>query len=343
IYYAHSKNKSYYNLYDEHNKIDSDFSNGTRIYENNFASYFSAYKNWDKFSLTAGLRYKYVDYTSDKRIKTYSNLFPSLDLGYTFSEKLQSNLSYTRKISRPAFKDLDPSTIYVDTLTYFMGNTELKPEYFDNLQLNVVYNRYFVLSLGYSRMNNPIYMSVRLLEPSSKICIAITENLESENRYTLSLSTPYQYKFWSTYNSLGLMYHDNKFYIEGEGYNSSRGMFYAFSSQNFNLPKNFTFSFSYQYNSSGLNGIFTYDKRHVLNAGVSKSFLNDKLSLTLRYNDIFKGDKQRLRVDLKDMDFVYKAKYDASYFTFSVRYKFGTSLRKYVVKENTKEELKRIK
>lgn len=345
-YGARSEDDSYYTLYNttaEKPVPDADFSNGLLVRENKYAAYTTAGKSWGSFSLSAGLRYEHVDYKSTGRSKTYDDLFPSVEIGYVFGEKLRADLSYSRKTNRPAFQDLDPSTIYVDTLTYFRGNTGLRPEYSHNLVLNVIYNRYFVLSLGYSRIDDPLYMSVHKLRPDTRICVATTENLKSEDSWTFSLSAPYQHGRWTTHNSLGVTYNRTRFDIEKVGYEPARTLFYAFSSHNFRFPAGIALFFTYQYHSSGQSGIFTFNKQHVLRCGSSVSLLSDRLTLTLRYDDVLHQDRIHNRANLNDLHFIYRSKYDSSCLTFSLRYKFGKSTRNYHIKSNAAEEMKRIK
>lgn len=345
LYFSRSDNDSYYSLYrlaEEEAELDPDFSNGTRIRENKAAAYLTARKTWTALVLSVGIRYEQVGYKSTERRTTYRDFFPSVEVGYTFGEKFRSELSYSRKINRPAFKDLDPSSVYVDSLTYFVGNTGLRPEYSHNLVLNLVYNRYFTFSLGYSRIQDPIYMTVRRLRPDTKVCIATTENLDDEDRWTFSVSAPYQYKGWTTYHSLGIQYNRNRYRVEDFTYDNRKTMFYALTSHNFRLPAGVELFFSYQYNSRGRSGIFSFRERHIFNCGASLSCWQDKLTLTVRYDDVFHQDYMSNHVDLTEVDLVYRSKYDASCLHFSLRYKFGKSARSYRVKDNTAEELKRI-
>jgi len=351
LYYSHNENNSYYDLLnriDANKNIDPNFSNGAKINENKLAAYLTGRKNWAKFYISGGLRFEHVNYSNKDREEnvrdvTYNNWFPSIEVGYDINEKIQTNLSLTRKVHYPTFKDLDPSTIYVDTLTYYMGNTNLKPEYSYNLGLNIIYNRFVNFSLGYSKIDDPINsFFVKRLNPTSMICIAMTENLSSQETWTASLSVPYQYRSWTMQNSIGFNYNKVKFESEGIPMGRKKGMVYLYSYQGFKLPQGFNLSFIYQYNSSGLDGLFYHEDRHIFNCALNKSLLNDKLILSLRYDDIFKGNKQRVEVELHDIRFIQAMKNDASFVSFSLKYTFGKSTRKYEMKQNSKEELKRI-
>lgn len=353
LYFSHNKNKSRNELSSMNGDIfekESQFSNGAHINEKKIALYVTGRKGWDKFYLSAGLRYEHLNYSnkgidSDIKNRIYNDFFPSFEAGIDFNEKLQTNLSFSRKVHYPSFQDLSPTVNYVDTLTYYMGNVNLRPEYSYNLGLNVIYNRYFTLSVNYSKVDDPLHpFFIRRINPESIICLATTENLISQDIWTASLTAPYAYKRWTMQTSTGVNFNRIKFNYEEETVRAQKTMFYFYTYQGFKLPYNFNFSVIYQYNSSGLQGIFCHESRHILNIGLNKSFLNDKLILNLRYDDIFKRDKQKIKIRLSGVDFAQSMKYDASYATFSIKYTFGKkSSKKYEIKENTKEELKRIK
>jgi len=63
----------------------------------------------------------------------------------------------------------------------------------------------------------------------------------------------------------------------------------------------------------------------------------------MKYDDIFKGQKRKVHTDMEDVKFAQGIEFDSSFVSFSITYKFGKSKRKYQMKENSKDELKRIK
>lgn len=348
LYLSHNKNNSKYDLSDNEKEIDTDLSNGAKIDETKLAGYLSGRKNWDKWYVAAGLRFEHVRYSNsdregNKKEKTYNNLYPSLELGYDINDKIQTNLSFTRKVYYPAFQDLDPSVMYVDTLTYYKGNTNLRPQYSYNTEWNIIYNRFIHLSLGYSKIDDAINrFFVERLSPTSMICFATTENLQSQETWNASLTVPFQYKRWTMQNALGMNHNKVAFESEGLPIEYKKTMVYLYSYQGLKLPEGFNLSAIYQFNSSGLEGVFFHQKRHILNLALNKSFLNEQLIVSLRYDDVFKGDKQKTKIDLHDVRSIQTMTYDASYVTLSLRYTFGKSTKKYIIKENSKEELKRI-
>jgi len=233
--------------------------------------------------VAAGVRYEYVNYKNENKegnnqSKTYNDLFPSFEIGYKVSDKLQTNLSFSRKVLYPSFKDLDPSIHYVDTFTYYMGNMNLKPEYSHNIGLDIVYNRFINISLAYSRINNPLTsFFIKRTDPYSLVCLATAENLKSQDVWTASISVPFQYKIWTIHNSVGINYNDVRFVSEDIPMKKRKAMVYFYTYQGFRLPTGFNFSLTYQYNSPGVSDIYYHGSNHIMNCSLNKSVLNDNL------------------------------------------------------------------
>lgn len=352
LYYSGSQNRSEYELQDRRKDVavdDIPSENKIRINENKMAAYLTGRKDWDKFYLSAGVRYEYVDYNNkDKREnkvrKIYEDLFPSLEMGYNMNEKIRTHLSFSRKVNYPSFQDLDPTINYVDTFTYNRGNTNLKPEFSYNTSLDIVYNRMITFSLGYSKIHDPINpLFIKRLNPHSLTAIVSVENMERQDTWTASFSFPFQYKFWTMMNAVGVNFNKVKYKSEEKIITMSKAMAYVYSYNSFALPEGFNLSVVYQYNSSGIQGIIYHNKRNIVNVALNKSFMNDQLSLSLQYEDLFKGGKQKGWTEVSEIKIIQNADYETSFLTLSLRYKFGKSMKKYDMKENSKEVLKRIK
>lgn len=121
--------------------------------ENVYAGYIMYTGQWDKLGLMTGVRYEstdakygnFVNSTSTflTRNKSYDNLFPTVQLKYTFTPQLQVRATYSTGIARPGFLQaggfagLDPTTSPYPT--YQGGNPNLRPTTGDNFDLDVEY------------------------------------------------------------------------------------------------------------------------------------------------------------------------------------------------------------
>jgi iron complex outermembrane receptor protein len=72
------------------------------------------------------------------------------------NDKNELNFSYSRRIDRPGYDDLNPFIYYLDPYTYSQGNAFLNPQYTQNFEFNYTYNQTLNVSLGYSLTTDAI-------------------------------------------------------------------------------------------------------------------------------------------------------------------------------------------
>lgn len=114
---------------------DPNFSNVLNYIENVNALYTQFGTKLGKVNFLSGLRMEASDITinslsersSDN--KTYVDWFPSVFLGYEFSEEEQLTLSYSRRIRRPRGWFLNPFISRSSNTNLRRGNVDLDPEY----------------------------------------------------------------------------------------------------------------------------------------------------------------------------------------------------------------------
>ena len=127
------------------------------------AAYISVGKQFgEHWSAKLGLRGEYTfshgNWTSADSVtnKSYFDPFPTAYVGYTSSPlgKLQQPIavsaSYTRRIKRPNYWMLNPFRTYVDAYSYQEGNTNLSPEFNNDVELHFSWTQYFNLTFNFS-------------------------------------------------------------------------------------------------------------------------------------------------------------------------------------------------
>ena len=88
-----------------------------------------------QFDLQAGLRAERAsskfDLTGDRQpfANNYSSLYPSAVAAYTLDQSRQLKLSYSKRVTRPDTRQLNPYGYREDALNQFRGNPALLPEY----------------------------------------------------------------------------------------------------------------------------------------------------------------------------------------------------------------------
>ncbi|MDD2771445.1 MAG: TonB-dependent receptor, partial [Bacteroidales bacterium] len=121
-----------------------------------------------KWMLKLGLRGEYTHALGDwitaqkETGKSYFNVFPTVFVGYNPSAIWRLTLSYTSRIGRPSFNQLNPFRNYVDANSYVEGNPDLDPQLSDQLAFSINFKTHYNLALIYSHtrnliMQNPYY------------------------------------------------------------------------------------------------------------------------------------------------------------------------------------------
>lgn len=114
-----------------------------------YATLATQIKHW---AAKVGLRGEYTyAYNTDNSVKqSYFNLFPTVFVGYTSTDmKKRVNLSYTRRIQRPNYSQLNPFRNYIDAHTANEGNPDLKPCFSNNFALTAGFGQYITLYANY--------------------------------------------------------------------------------------------------------------------------------------------------------------------------------------------------
>lgn len=125
------------------------------------AAYLEYEGRFGSFGVKSGLRYEYtwqnVDYVSGNGSDfdvNYGNLVPTASLQWNINNKQNIGLSYNMRISRPGITYLNPYVDITNPFSISYGNTDLKTELTNNI--NLVYNIYTSKFM----MNNTLRYSI---------------------------------------------------------------------------------------------------------------------------------------------------------------------------------------
>lgn len=117
-----------------------------------YAGYIDYSAKWNKLTMIAGLRLEYTDQSMKIANPDYFNMFdretaseykteqldwfPTLHMNYTLSETNGLTLAASRRINRPATKNMAPFLYRRHYEVYLIGDPSLEPEYMTNLELS---------------------------------------------------------------------------------------------------------------------------------------------------------------------------------------------------------------
>ena len=277
------------------NIIDPSRSNQFRYEENIYAAYASFNsKLSDKFSLNAGLRLEQtvaegISATMGETTKMdYLEWFPSVNLEQTVSEDYKLNYAYNRRILRPDYDRLNPFIFYIDPYTYIDGNPDLRPQFTNSFQLTQTFFGKYNLILGYDITKDYIG-EVPVQDPETSETAFAIRNMDRYTSLSATLVAPFQIlPEWNTTNTIIVA--DNRYDLSINGVEAENDrLFYMLqSTHRVNLPNEFSLELNAQYQGPVAYGLYRIEDRFGLDLGIKKSFLDDRLDVTLSADDIFR-------------------------------------------------------
>lgn len=315
----------------EEEPFQPDPSSNRFIYEENVLAAYASYKASfsEKVNFQAGIRSEYSDIkgtsvTLDSiNIQNYLDFFPSLFVQHKVSKNYQINYNANRRITRPNYRLLNPFIYYIDPLTTEQGNPGLRPQYAHNLEMNHIFKGSYQLSLGYS-LTNDVFQQIFTQDEESRSTTTFTANLDKAQTWNLRAIIPIEVKPWWTVNNMVQLTNSKWKSMIGDALLDVSQTSFTIRSQNtMNLPKGFKAEIMgmyvgpSQYGQANIKGFAWVD------AGITKSFLNEKLTLTVNGTDLFRSQIIRANVQFDTIDTQFQQYRNTQGVRFTLRYKFA--------------------
>ena len=257
----------------------------------------------NKWTFKLGLRGEYTyalgDWKTVREVttKNYFNVFPTVFVGYNPSANWRLNLSYTSRIGRPSFSQLNPFRNYIDANSYTEGNPDLDPQLSRQLALSVTFRNHYSLALVYANTRNLIMQNPYYNETGTKTLL--WENFGNQYMTGGSLSvSELPVTKWLYFTLSGVC-----IYI-GNSANTANGQSEQYMNNGvltnvqgqitFLLPKDWKVELMGMYQGKVPYGYFLIDPIFMINGGVKKNFMENKATLSLNVNDIFGTFKSNL-------------------------------------------------
>ena len=307
------------------------------IYEENVLAAYASYKGVisPKLNYQAGLRGEYSDIVGnsltmrDINTQRYFSLFPSMFLQHKVSENYQINYNVNRRITRPNYRLLNPFVFYIDPLTTERGNPELRPQFSNNLEMNHVIKQAYQISVSYSETED-VFQQVFVQDEANRTTTTFTTNLDKARSFNTRAIIPVDIApWWNTSNMLQVNYNAWKSVIGDALLDVSQTSFMARTQHNIMLPAGIKLEVVGMYLGPQLYGQARLASFGWVDAGVSKSVMKDKLSITLNGTDLFRTQVINADIQFDRMDTQFRQYRSNQGVRLTLRYKFaqGESFR----------------
>lgn len=321
------------------------------ITKENHAAVFAEYSlDFKPFSLRVGLRYEHVDsrldYLKDETASTeplhrkYDNLYPSLLLSHQ-SGRFSQSLSYRSSEIRPSFQELNTGTVYANRYMWQIGNSQLEPSKRHEFQYQASYGDLFVQA-SYTYVKDYI---TSIIEPDSddpQTGYITWTNIDHCWNWGSFLGYRHRWGFYEPQLQAGIQQGFIKAVSMGKE-KSFHDPYYIFSLYNgFHLPKGWYMNLSFSYRSSGTYDFLTLCSVHNFDFQLYKSFLKDRLSLSLNVNDIFNTKRQKTDGTYGNVRFQQQKWVDTRSVQLRLTYRFNQAKKQYRGENSAQEAVGRM-
>jgi iron complex outermembrane recepter protein len=253
----------------------------------------------EKWTIQAGVRMEHTESEgnllseipqSDANVKrSYTNFFPSGAISYMANMNHMFNLTYSRRIDRPGYQDLNPFEYRLDELTFQKGNAFLRPQYTNSFEFTHTLKYRYNTTLGYSHIAD---YSAQLIDTANKNKSFITQkNLASQDIYSINFSAPVQVaSWWSLFGNINVnhsLYKAN--FPDGKTINAEVTSGSFFAQNTFSLKGGYNIELSGFYQLPTIwGGTFESNGIGGMDVGVSAPLFNNQATVKFSYTDLLR-------------------------------------------------------
>ena len=277
--------------------------------------------------------------------RNYTNVFPSAAITFNKNPMSQFGISYSKRIDRPAYQDLNPFEFKLDEYTFQRGNVDLKPQYTNSIGISHTYKYRLTTSLNYSHVKDMFAQWIDTTE-KSKAFIS-KKNLAQQDIISFNISYPYQYKSYSVFANLSSNYSMYKADF-GPGREVDQDAFglnlYAQNSIKFGKTKTWTAELTGFYVAPTIQqGAFRSESLFSVDAGLSKNLWKNKATIKASFSDLFNTLQFTGRQEFAGQSTKVKVKWETQQLKLNFVYRFGSNQIKAARNRSTgaEEESKR--
>jgi iron complex outermembrane recepter protein len=300
------------------------------IYDENInAAYVNMNKQIKKWSLQGGLRLentiaKGYQVTNDSTFKrNFTNLFPSAFISYAIDKKNSVTVSYSRRITRPNYQDLNPFTYFLDSLSYRQGNPYLLPQFTNNIELSHSYKGKLITTLNYNNTTDVISQIFKQ-NTQTKIVYFTADNVAKFINMGISITAPIPVTKWWNANLFTNVYNNHyKGIYNGSDLDIAYTSFTVNLTNTFTIKKGFTAELSGFYRGKGVEQLTINEPIYQISIGGQKNILKNKATIRLNVRDPFAWQQYRGLTEYGNIYAKIHSRFDARSVTATFTYRFG--------------------
>ncbi|WP_417371176.1 outer membrane beta-barrel family protein [Gelidibacter japonicus] len=314
--------------------IDPNNTNAFDYDETIYAGYANFSKDWEKLSLTTGLRVEKTLVEGHSAIDNVTNTqdylewFPTASLNYAFSDNFSLYTNYKRSIGRPDYQSLNPFQFYLNDVTIVTGNPNLQPVIINNVVLGTSLGQgVYTIEAYYKTYHNNIF-ELPLQDNVNNIVTYTPLNLDKTVEYGLDFITYFNIVDpWSVYFVTSFYNAEDQGVIDGSEFKKNQWSNYSVLSNDvtFLKDRSLNANFTLVYLSKSISGFREVKDVLMSNLSISKRILKDKATISLVATDLF--NTQDFNISSRYLNQNNSTFFDQDTRTIKLgfRYKFGNT------------------
>jgi iron complex outermembrane recepter protein len=332
-----------YNVYSPNSKVLDTLKSNTFAYKENInALYVNYNKAFKGIMVQFGLRAENTHSKGTSRgfkevsnvmipydstfERDYTNIFPSAAITFNKNPMSQWNITYSRRIDRPAYQDLNPFEFKLNEYTFMKGNTQLRPQYTNSFGLTHTYKYKLNTTLNYSHVKD---IFSQLPDTTEKTKSFLTKkNLATQDIVSLNISYPFQWKWYSFFANLNSYYSHYTADFGGGDRKISQGVFALtyYMQNSIRFGKGWTGEVSGFYSSPSLwQGVFKSKAMYGIDGGLQKQVFKGKGTIKAAVSDMFRTMKWSGTSNFAGANNTASGRWESRQFKLNFTYRFGSN------------------
>lgn len=309
-------------------------NNENEIKENNFATFIEHTQPIGNWNLNVGLRFEHADFNyfinntkQSDQSKIYNNIFPSASFSGSFG-KTDLSVSYSSRIVRPTYSQLDGNLYYINRYHLLSGNPLLQPTKVNDLTAIFSY-KWFQFMSSYEHANGEILYITKDYQKDSKVSYVTYENYDKLDKLTLFASMSPTIGFWKPQLSIGLLkqWFCGTYLNEKKTFNNPIPIIQFYNS--FKLPSDFILRVDSYFQGEGNFQNISLNNQFKVDLSLGKTLFNNNLTINIACKDVF--DTYKHTPTLYNNNILIKQEniVDTRSLNISLRYRFNAVKAKY--------------
>ncbi|MXV17750.1 outer membrane beta-barrel protein [Hufsiella ginkgonis] len=329
---------NYFNVVDNVSTPDYNRTNRFLYKEHIHAGYVNVSKELKRLTLQAGLRAENTrlnGHQPGNKLRTdssftqhYTSLFPTayLSLKMDSSGRHLLNLSYSRRIGRPYYKDLNPFVTILDRYSYISGNPFLRPQFSANYEISYSYKNLLTITALFNFTKD---YQVETITQSGGNFISQNRNLGQSVYYGVNATLALKPVRWWSLNIYSEVYYNGDKSVLNDSYLHNHQVYLLSTVNNqFSLGHGWTAELYSFYVTPKTDGQFKHFTQAQVNTGLQKKVLSDKASLKISVRDVFYSNLPGGTItNVKNTEATYHNDFHNRAFTLGFSCNFGAAIK----------------